>query len=355
LIEPERAQLMDDTCAIRGSRERREPTSITLADLSSLVVGAALTFTLPQLHHPTDQVSIGNLPMPGWVACLFVIGEVAMKAGLALTPVIVARRVRYRGLPRPVDWLAILVGLALLHEVVRRLEWMKRFARWYLVDFRSSLGYPVYFSPHERFPGRGAMVGDLIYYGYDGFPAGFTLGDEYRLWGWFATILLVGISAALGFGWKRMPPWVKTGLLSVAAFTWLAGVTYLLTPGLVRASEAISEQIRLPSAIAVQAALGVASLPEGLLFGVPIVAVLLDLRRGAVRDWAWTGWVGAATALLALPTGMVIYWYADLINRADPLATTRLTVRALWLVTVGLSSWVIVKRVGGAGTTPHGS
>jgi hypothetical protein len=163
---------MEDTCAIRGSRERREPTSITLADLSSLVVGAALAFSLPQLHHPTDRISIGNIPMPGWVACLFVIGEVAMKAGLALTPVIVARRVRYGGLPGPADWLAILVGLALLHEVVRRFEWMKRFARWYLVDFWSSLGYPVSFALDERFPGRGAMVGEQIYYGYDGFPVG---------------------------------------------------------------------------------------------------------------------------------------------------------------------------------------
>ena len=40
-------------------------------------------------------------------------------------------------------------------------------------------------------------------------------------------VLLVGISAALRFGWKRIPGWVKTGLLSAAAFTWLAGVSYL--------------------------------------------------------------------------------------------------------------------------------
>ncbi len=232
---------------------------------------------------------------------------------------------------------------------------MKRFARWYLVDFRSSLGYPVSFSPHGRFRSRADLVGDQIYSGYDGFPAGFTPGDEYQLWGWFATVLLLGISAALGFGRKRMPGWAKTGLLAVAAFTWLAGVTYLLTPGLVRASEAISERIRLPSSIAMEIALGVGALPEGLLLGVPIVAVLLDLRRGTVRIWAWTGWVGAATALFALPTGMVIYGFADLINRTDPLATTRLTVQALRLIIVVLSSWVIVKSVGWAGTTSHGS
>jgi hypothetical protein len=346
---------MDDTCAIRRPREWREPTSITLADLSSLVVGAALVFRLPQLHHPTDRIRIGNFPMPGWVACLFVIGEVGMKAGLAVTPVIMARRVRYGGLPRPADWLAILFGLALLHEVVRVFEWMKRFARWYLVDFRSSLGYPVSFSPHEEFLGRVFMVGDRIYSGYDGFPAGFTPGDEYRLWGWFATVLVLGISTALGFCWKKMPGWARTGLLSLAAFAWLAGVTYLLTASLVRASESISERIRLPSSIVVQMALGVGALPEGLLFGVPILAVLLDLRRRAVRSWAWTEWVGAATALIAPPADVVINWYPDLINRTDPVAATRLTVQALRLVTVVLSSWVIVKSVGRTGTTSHGS
>ena len=204
-------------------------------------------------------------------------------------------------------------------------------------------------------PAAGATVGDQIYYGYDGFPAGFTPGDEYRFWGWFATVLFLGISLALGFGWKRMPGWARTGLLSVAAFTWVAGVTYLLAAGLVRASEAISERVRLPSSIAVQIALGIGTLPEGLLLGVPIVAVLLDLRRGAVKSWAWTGWVGAATALFALPTGTIIYWYADLINRTDPLAATRLSVQALRSITVALSSWAIVESVGGAGTTSHGS
>jgi hypothetical protein len=105
----------------------------------------------------------------------------------------------------------------------------------------------------------------------------------------------------------------------------------------------------------VQIALGVAALPEGLLLGVPIIAVLLDLRRGAASSWAWTGWVGAAAALVALSTGMFSDWYADVINRADPVTATRLTVQALRLVTVGLLSWVIVKRVGGTGTTRYAS
>ncbi len=332
---------MDDTSAIREARPRREPISITLADLSTLVAGFAFAFSLPRLHHLADRVSIGNVPMPGWVVCLFAIREIAMKGGLILAPVIVARRARYGELPRAADWLAILVGLPLLHEVVRQCQWMNRLARWYLVDFRSSLGYPVSFLPDERFPSRGVSVGNRICYGYEGFPADFTPGDEFRLWGWFATILLLGISTALVLGWKRIPDWAKTLLLSVAAFTWLAGVTYLLTPGLVRASQAISGWISVPSSVVVQVALALATVPEGLLFGMPVVVVLLDLRRGANRRWCWTEGVGATTAFLALLIGVVIYRYADVIDRTDPVAATRFTVESLRLAAVGLASWVL--------------
>jgi hypothetical protein len=208
---------MDGECAMQEAREPSEPISITLAELSALVLGSALAFSLPQMHLLTDQITIGNIPMPEWVAWLFVIGEVAMKVGLAFTPVILARRARYGGLPRPAEWLSILVALALLHEVVQRSGWIKALARWYIVDLRSRLGYAVPFPVHETFPGGRITVAD----GYDGLPAGFTAGDAYRLWGWFATVLLLGVSAALGFGRKRMPGWAKTGLLSVAALTWL--------------------------------------------------------------------------------------------------------------------------------------
>jgi hypothetical protein len=40
-------------------------------------------------------------------------------------------------------------------------------------------------------PVRGVRVGDHYFDGYDGFPNGFTPGDESQLWGWFALILLL--------------------------------------------------------------------------------------------------------------------------------------------------------------------
>jgi hypothetical protein len=58
--------------------------------------------------------------------------------------------------------------------------------------------------------------------------------------------------------------------------------------------------------MALQIASGLYSLPEGLLFGVLVVAALLDLRRGGHKRWVWTGWVGLAATLVVLAAGMGI-------------------------------------------------
>lgn len=335
---------MVDTDTNRPPRDQHETTSLTLADLSMLVVGFALAFSLPRLYHLADRITIGNSPMPGGVVYLFVIREAAMKGGLVLAPVILARRARFGGLPRPADWMAILIVLPLLDEVIQRSDWMKRFARWYLVDFQPSLGYPVPSLLHESHPGAGIFFGDVGYFGYEGFPIGFTPGDEARLWGWFATILLVMISTALGLGWKSIPGWAKTGLLWLAALTWLVGMTSLLSSGLFRASRALARWSGVPTGVALQIALGLGRLPEGLLFGVPIVVTISNVRRGSSRTWAWTCWFSTTIALLALSIGAGIYWCVDLSNRSDPIIQTRLVVQALRLIAVGLMSWLIVMQ-----------
>jgi hypothetical protein len=328
------------------------PTPLTLADLSMLVVGFAVVFSLPQLHYPSDRVTIDNISMPGWIAWLIVIQEVALKGGLVLAPVIVARCARYGELPRPADWSAILLGLRSLDEVIQRGEWMKRFARWYLFDFRPALGYPVPSLPHERYPSRGLKFRGVIMYGYDGFPSDFTPGDESRLWGWCALILLMMISAALWLGWNWMSGWAKTALLSLASLTWVSGVTYLLFAGLGRASLAISGWTGLTSSVVVPIGSGLGSLPAGVLLGVPVVAVLHDLGMGGGKSWAWTERVGMMIALIALPIGSVIYWYADLINRSDPSAQARLGVNFIQLIAVILISWAVVKGLRGARLDP---
>jgi len=151
-----------------------------------------------------------------------------------------------------------------------------------------------------------------------------------------------------------MPDWAKTALLWLAVFTWLTGVDYLRSSGLTRAAEAAAARTGLPPGVLIQLAHGLECLPDGLLFGVPAVAVLFDVRRRACKTWAWTDWVGVTTALLALPIGAAVNWYSDLVNRGDPAALTRLCVQTLQPVAVGVVSWAVVKRVRGAGAGPVG-
>ena len=44
--------------------------------------------------------------------------------------------------------------------------------------------------------------------------------------------------------------------------------------------------------------------------------------------------LGAAAAIVARLSNSVIYWYADFVNRIDPVAATRLGVNALRLVVI---------------------
>jgi len=117
-VGPGRTRLINETGDNRTVGVRREPARPTLADLLMLVAGFALSFSLPRLYHLTDRIAVGNVPMPGWVAYLFVAQEAAMRGGLVLSPVILARRFRYGGLPRPADWLALLAGLPLLDALI---------------------------------------------------------------------------------------------------------------------------------------------------------------------------------------------------------------------------------------------
>jgi hypothetical protein len=335
---------MDGDRRTEESTERREPIWLTLADLCALVLGCALALFLPQMHFPTDRVAVAGFPMPNWVVWLFVIAKFAMRAGLALTPVIVARRARYGGVPRPADWLAVAVGLTLLLEFAHRTQWMKRLALWYLVEVRSSLGWTVSFQP--RVPG--AIVQHDQPLDYDDFPADFTPGDEHALCGWFTGLLFLTISAALVVGWKRSPGWAKTVLISAAAFTF-ATSTSCIQPGVYGKSLTIAEPIGpfscVTREIIGQIAVALATLPLGLLYGIPVVAVLTQLRRVSIKSWIWTGCLGTITAFIAFVSDFVIYSYVDLVNGSDPVALPRLVARALRLVVIALTCWVIVTHL----------
>ncbi len=326
---------------IRRPSERREPSAITIADLLLLVGGAAFACSLPQQYHVGHPYAIANIPIAGSAVVVFWTGEAATKAGLALMPVIVARRFRYGGIPRPGDGLAILASVAFAHEFFHLTIWIDSFARWYLLYVRSSFGYPPSFSAVRETSRNVGISGNQIMGDYFGVPDGFAPGYEYRIWGCFTTGLFLVVATVLVLRWKRMPGWVKTVLLTAGAFACVEGVTYLISPSFVSASQPFSTRTGLSPAVTAQLAIFMGALPLGLLLGVPIAATILELRS-ADRSWVWTEWAGAAIALFALPTGLAIYWYADPTFSLRPEAANRLSVQ---LVTVGLLSWLIAKRL----------
>lgn len=324
-------------CEVGG---RLEVRTLTLADLSMLVVGFALAFCLPRIWRMDGPMTIGNVIAPGWVNALFIVQEAAMKGGLILAPVIVARRVRYGGLPGPGEWLGMLMGLPLLGSHLHMAGWMKGFARWYLVDFWTGLGYPVPPLLHARFPGRGFAFGDHYYYGYEGFPVGFRPGQEGVIWGRFAAVVFLVLAAVLGLGWKRMPGWARTVLLGLAALTWTAGVMRLLFPVVGRVVEAVGGWIGLPSRMILSIDEGLLRLPEGVLVGVILLMTLREMRRGTIRAWSWTGWGGFTTGLLALAAGVCIDGFTDFLSQAP------LGVRPCFLGVAVLLGWLVVRKVG---------
>lgn len=333
---------MDDGATLGHGSTRREPAWFTLADLSVAVLGCALVLCLPRLHHLADRIAIDNVNMPRWVAWLYVVREFAMKGALIVGLVVVARRARYGALPKPADWLALLVGLPVLHEIIGRLQWSKRFARWYLVDFRPSLGLNVYFD--DRFDGRRSEQGDIVWAGspYKGFPADFTPGDEHTLWGILAAVVLAAMLTTLVLAWRRIPCAWKTILLTASAFAWIGGIALPFMLATVRVVLASAERFNLHPDVVNHLAWSLVGLPTGILFGVPIVASYLALR-GALKNWAWTSWAGMMFAMLALPGQWVVAAYAFSMSTAPGVGMTRLTIMCFKFIIEGLVSWLIVR------------
>jgi hypothetical protein len=334
---------MENKGASRKAGVGRETRSLTLADLLLLVVGFALVFSLPWLTYPGQGITVGRVRMPGWTVWLYILQEAAAKVGVILAPAILARRIRYGGLPRPGDWLGLVVAWPVLSNLIVRSGWTRRFARWFLVDLRSAFGYAAPFFRPGNYSGRGFQYDGAVYSEYEGFPSDFTPGDEDRIWGEFAVLLLLVI-AALGRRWKRLPDWACTTLLWLAGFIWCAGVRGLIRHSLGQASRVFSGWTGMPSDIPFTIACAVGMVPQLLLLTVPFVAVLFELRIRASRTWTWTEWVGTIMGFLWLASTEVVERYSEIINLPDPECLTWLILQPLQWAALGAISWNLVKH-----------
>lgn len=281
-----------------GSRVLREPRWLTVVDLLMLVVGFAPVLGLPKIHHLDDTViHIGAQPIPEvpWQGYFLVLGEIVRKCGLILVPVIMARRLRYGGLPHPAEWLAILVALLWVPEGIERSGVTRN-------------GYP-----H-----------------------------------WGAANARVGLALLiLGMSWRRLPDWARTALLVATATLGVELMLGSLLPmAKWRSFEAMALWLR-PHVSPFVVWTAVAWTLDGLLLVIPFVLAEFAYRTGPRASWTWVAWAGASIGLLALA--------ADVGSKVSPSSlgfepapdwSTRLVLLSLPMLVAGLASSVIVRWIG---------
>lgn len=105
-------QLGDDRPG--GSAESRK---VTLADLFVLTAGFAIALVLPRV------VGVGAAlfllaPVPIWFLVAISILRLILWLNFAITCVIFVRRIRYGSMPRPAEWLSILLTLWLFLHMI---------------------------------------------------------------------------------------------------------------------------------------------------------------------------------------------------------------------------------------------
>ncbi len=89
-----------------GPRHARiEPTVTTIADLLALAAGVALAASLEWYSGWAAQLG-AMATTPTWYLRLYYLMEGLQKCLVAMTPVVVARRIRYGGPIRPSEFLA---------------------------------------------------------------------------------------------------------------------------------------------------------------------------------------------------------------------------------------------------------
>jgi hypothetical protein len=244
---------------------------------------------------------------------------------VALVPVVLRRRACYGGLARPAEFLALCAAIPLLADSIE--------TALIRLNFRLRTGQ----SP----PG----------FGLQGMPI--VLVNEWHAsshWVWEQTLLLTGAVALAVFllGRKDLPGWLLSALLILA---WLGA--YEAGPQLARRSffPMIARVNGRP--IGETAGVLISSvnylLPRFVLYSVPAIAALRDIRRDGRSRPGWLEWtgLGLASALFLIAEATELVRYYSVTRGAESWATETL-VRAVTLL-AALILGLFLNRIGKAG------
>ncbi len=231
---------------------------MTLVDAMALVLGVALAFAATP-----GRTFFLQVPAV-WVLAFFGLIQITEGFALALSIVILGRLVRFRRIPRPAEWLAILVAGSML---AGRPEWnVDGYVNWLYARFPTTRDSKIDFG-----------------------------GWRWVIAGGELAILLTGLGA-LRLARRRLSAWSKSLALfglSILAISGPLAVCGLQGADLLTPSEGFGPGV---GPILLRKACWLAAqIPVGLLFGIPAFETLAERIGG--RRWSWTDWAGASLSL----------------------------------------------------------
>jgi hypothetical protein len=244
------------------------PRWLTVSDHLALITGCAIALVLP------PALGYGGLhaQLPAWLTVAMAVVTLLLSLELAIALVVLVRCFQYRAMPRPAEWLAILLATGFIAQTM---------------------------------PGVDDVVNRI--YQITGSTA------DFGLWRWriAAAALLVVLAPALFLVplRRRLSPGLRTVSISAMALVLL----WAPLPVLSRQFDTLFPPLNWLGVgwsfwLAVSSLRGIAYLPTALLFGVPTAAAFFTWRRGGRRGWLWTEWAGAGVAAL-LGIGWLFFYY----------------------------------------------
>jgi hypothetical protein len=290
---------------------RAEPRPMSLADMMVVVAGCAVAHTLrPFFLGWVNAGSVYGLTSFFYHSLYFTARRPLLIVAFATAAAILVRQARYTRMPRPAEWSALVMAAALLSEAL--IEYA--YDHW----LAKPLGPPdpsivtVRWAAAWTLPALACLTVLMVL--------------RRRIPAWARTLILIAVTAMLfcgpvhGYfkGATGAPP-RDTGASATWAFqlrwaAWTDGGRW----------------------------------PELLVFGIPIALALCDWKKPAGGRWIWTEWAG-----LGLGLAHAACWWLDRISFSDagnPARLASIVVRGLWLVAVGLVSWLIVRGCAAVGT-----
>lgn len=257
-----------------GRNGRRESPKLSVTDLIALTTGFAVVFALPPVFQLGGRIYFLSV-FPVWLMALITLLQCALWLNLATACAILVRRFRYDSMPKPAEWLVILVAVLGLVRVppdidtlINQMHQVTRaqpdfsFWRWHFATFG----------------GLVVAVGGCL-----------LVAARRELSAALSTLVAAGLLVVLF--WSPLP------VLAMQLPAVGPDLTPLGQSWLFHFARAILQ--------------GIGRFPLAFVLAMPALATFFTWRKRAQRRWVWTEWIGAGTALFLGHLWLLAYYFGS--------------------------------------------